>query len=154
MPGLVLADDLSDLQPRDVPYQQHIKQAVVWLRLRQRVESAAVVAPVGDAGQRVFAVEDLTVDGDAVVLMYAPEKIDQDGENVCPGTGHEREPGVAVHAGADAGVKADGADIQCPVLAALDEVKLHRLAVQQPGSWVKAVGSEKIRTKSLPEPPA
>lgn len=72
------------------------------------------------------------VERDAVVLTDAAEEVVDRGENVGPLAGHEREALVAGDVRADAGVEADGENVQRVHAVAADEIETGLLRVEQP----------------------
>ena len=129
---LVLADDLCHGKAGNALDQQNIQQPVVRLRLRGRIEAAAVPATVGDADHRLLVVEDLAVDLDLIVMRNALDDVDAGGERVRAGAGDQRQPLILADRRADARVQTDRADVErIGILLAADQVEGRDVAVEQ-----------------------
>ena len=129
---LIIANDRSDLQQIDLFDHQHIQNPIVRLRVRNRIEAAAVPPAVADADHGLPAREHLAaVQRNGVIRRQAVQHIGENGQDVRALPAHERQALEAGDIRADPRVKADGQHVQRIRIVAADEIKARLLRVQQ-----------------------
>ena len=129
---LIIANDRSDLQQIDLFDHQHIQNPIVRLRVRNRIEAAAVPPAVADADHGLPAREHLAaVQCDGVIRRQPVQHVRENGQDVRALPAHERQALEAGDIRADPRVKPDGKNVQRIRIVAADEIKARLLRVQQ-----------------------
>ena len=122
-PPFIVADDGCNGQTGDRRNQQNIQETIVGFCIWNRVKSAAVVPAVTHADHGQWLFKPLAIQLHSIGRVDAAKDIDQDGEYIGAGTSQKWQPFIAADLGADAGIKPNGADIDGPVAAGMDQIK-------------------------------
>ena len=129
--GSIFPDAAGEGKERDLLYNKNIQQTVVQHGSGGGVEAASVKAAVAGTDQGIFLVRIIAAAADTHPGGDAPDGVHDGGDHIGPGSADQRERGVAVDFGADAGVDPDRADVGAVAAVAGDEINFPDFTVEQ-----------------------